>query len=141
MQKPGSSGVGEHEQPVMASRRRRPFLLPRFCVAEEIDFAQAARESFLRGEVREELERRAGMELAVVPGLEQEETVVIERAIRDSDPAAARREEQQAQPAALRGALGEQRVELLHGRVGANRRTLLVLPPGGLEPPRIGAAA
>src|SRR5258705_184048 len=73
MQKPGSPAVRKDEQPVVASRRRCPFLLPRFRVAEEVDLAQPVRERLLRREVRQELEWRARVEFAVVPGLEQKE--------------------------------------------------------------------
>src|SRR6266850_7596955 len=65
MQKPGSPAGRKHEQPVVRARRRRPFLLPRLRVAEKVDLPQAAGVAFLRGEIREQLERRARMELAV----------------------------------------------------------------------------
>jgi hypothetical protein len=105
MQEPGSSAVREDEQPVMSARCRRPFLLPRLGVAEEVDFPQAARESLLCGQVRQQLERRAGVELAVVPGLEQEQAVVIDRAIRHGDAASADGQEHEPQPAGCGRAL------------------------------------
>src|SRR6185503_15606763 len=77
MQKPGSSAVGKNEQPVVTARRGRPFLLPRLRVAEKIDFAQSARVRFLGGEIRQQLEGGARMELAVMAGLQQEQPAVI----------------------------------------------------------------
>src|SRR5882672_11277937 len=76
MQEPGSSGVREDEQPVMSSRRCRPFLFPGFRVTKEVDFAQAVRESVLGGEIGEKLEWRARVVLRVVPGLEQKQPPV-----------------------------------------------------------------
>src|SRR5258706_2822391 len=81
IQKPGSSGVRKDEQPVMPSCRRRPFLLPRLRLAEEVDFAQTVGEGILDGEVSEKLERRARLVLRVVPGLEQKQPAVIARAV------------------------------------------------------------
>src|SRR5262245_23516188 len=57
MQKPGSPAGGENEQPVVTPHRGRPFLLPRLCVAEKIDFTQAAGVRLLRDEIRQQLER------------------------------------------------------------------------------------
>jgi hypothetical protein len=135
MQEPGSPAVREEEHPVVSARCRRPFLLPRLGVAEEVDFPQAARESLLRGEVRQELERRTRVELAVVSGLEQEQAVVIDRAVRHGDAASTDSQEHETQPSACSRTIREQRVELPHRRVRANRRPFLILPARRLEPP------
>src|SRR5689334_7158315 len=81
MQKPGSPAVGKNEQPVVTPRGRRPLLLPRLGVAEKIDLAQAARVRLLNGQIRQELERRARMEFAVMARLQQKETAVVKRAV------------------------------------------------------------
>src|SRR5262249_45934997 len=81
MQKPRSPAIGKNEQPVVTAHRGCPFLLPRRRVAKKVDVAQAARVTLMRGEVRQQLERRTRMEVAVVAGLQQEETTVVDGAI------------------------------------------------------------
>src|SRR2546422_589050 len=86
MQKPRSPAVRKHEQPVVRARFRRPFLFPGLGVAKKVDLAQAVRVAVLRGEVDEELERRARVELAVVTRFQQEQPAVMDGAENGSRP-------------------------------------------------------
>src|SRR5262245_62512332 len=81
MQKPGSSGVRKNKQPVVTTHRGCPLLFPRLAIAEKVDLPQASRVCFLYGEIRQKLERRARMEFAVMAGLQQKQTIVVNRAV------------------------------------------------------------
>ncbi len=113
----------------MASYRGRPFELPRFGVAQEVDLRQAALIGVADGEVGEQLERGARRVFRVIAGLEEKQRALKARTVRHGDSLAADSEKQQLQPPCFRAAVDQVRIELVDGWFTRDRCARRLLPP------------